>query len=96
MKHLALIPILLAIPLAVFGWWGTFTATGHMAYDEMDGLYPAGAGVLAIILVIASAAASLVARHLKIHSSGKSRPGFQVVRKSDSDPDPSKGTSPAN
>ena len=43
--------LLVAIALGGFSWWGTSTATGRARYDEMDGLYPVGAGLLASICV---------------------------------------------
>jgi hypothetical protein len=41
-----------AIPLAIFCYWGLFTAGGMHAYDEMDGYIPFFAGVLATILAV--------------------------------------------
>ncbi|MBL8698516.1 MAG: hypothetical protein JNK67_09090 [Alphaproteobacteria bacterium] len=50
-----------AIGLAAFSWWGLFTVAGNRRFDEMDGLYPAGAGLLAAALLFASAVLVLLA-----------------------------------
>jgi hypothetical protein len=46
----------------VFAWWGTQTPAGRSKYDEMDGLYPMGAGVLAILLLMVAIVLWLIAR----------------------------------
>ncbi|HLL89563.1 MAG TPA: hypothetical protein VK324_09685 [Tepidisphaeraceae bacterium] len=84
MKLLALILTLLAVPLGVFGWWGTSTAAGRAKYDEMDGLYPLRAGVLAIGLVVAAAVLFVVAgRHAKGRENGEAPAGFPVTQSSE-------------
>ena len=45
----------LALALAAFAWWGLYTASGAVAFDEMDGLIPFFAGVLAAMLAIGAA-----------------------------------------
>jgi hypothetical protein len=44
-----------AVPLAIFCYWGLFTAEGMHAYDEMDGYIPFFAGVLAAMLAVVAA-----------------------------------------
>ncbi len=39
----------LAAMLGVFGYWGLFTEAGRHSFDEMDGMYPFSAGLLAIL-----------------------------------------------
>ena len=43
---------LLAIGLAVFCWWGLFTSAGRRAFDEMAGMIPWFAGVLAAVAAL--------------------------------------------
>jgi hypothetical protein len=62
MRLLALILAIVALPLGIFAWWGTSTAKGRAKYDEMDGLYPMGAGVLAGVLIVAAILLALIAR----------------------------------
>lgn len=50
-----------AVPLILFAWWGQYTVAGHRAYDEMDGLYPFGAGALGLLLTLAAALAAWLA-----------------------------------
>ena len=46
-------PLLIsAIALGAFAWWGQYTVAGRARYDEMDGLYPFGARLLAGCLVL--------------------------------------------
>lgn len=39
----------LAAILGAFGYWGLFTEGGRHAFDEMDGMFPFFAGILAIL-----------------------------------------------
>jgi hypothetical protein len=52
MRLTAALLIVTAIGLGAFAWWGQYTVEGRRQYDEMDGLYPFGAGLLAAILVV--------------------------------------------
>ena len=81
MKTLALILTVLSVPLAVFGYWGTSTADGRAKYDEMDGLYPTGAGLLAIILFGAAVTLVLLEGHLKTPEMKEAVTDVQVVGK---------------
>ncbi len=50
-----LVPALLltiAATLATFSYWGLFTQAGQHAFDEMDGLYPFFAGILAVVALL--------------------------------------------
>ena len=47
--------------LAVFGWWGIYTAAGMRRYDEMDGLIPFFAGVAGLFLLAVAAIVALFA-----------------------------------
>ena len=51
-------PLLLAVAAAcfAFAYWGLATPQGRRAYDEMDGIIPAAAGLIAAVLVVAAAA----------------------------------------
>ena len=60
MKIVALVLVVLSVPLAVFSYWGTSTAAGRAKYDEMDGLYPVGAGLVAALLIVAAVALGIV------------------------------------
>ena len=46
MRTFALALLLLALGLAGFGAWGTGTAAGRAAYDEMAGVVPLLAGIV--------------------------------------------------
>jgi hypothetical protein len=52
MRFTAALLLLISIALGAFAWWGQYTVEGRTQYDEMDGLYPFGAGLLAAILVV--------------------------------------------
>ena len=62
MRTAATILLILALPLAAFGWWGTQTQAGHSAYDEMAGIVPFAAEALSALLLIVSAICAWVAR----------------------------------
>lgn len=47
--------------LAVFGWWGIYTAAGMRRYDEMDGLIPFFGGVAGLFLLAVAATVALFA-----------------------------------
>ena len=51
-----------SIPLGAFAAWGLWTKAGRSRFDEMDGLYPLGAGVLSVILSVAAAITWVVSR----------------------------------
>jgi len=58
-----LLLICAAAPLNLFAWWGQYTEAGHRAFDEMDALYPFGAGALGLVLtMVASLTAWLATR----------------------------------
>ncbi|MBV9879173.1 MAG: hypothetical protein JO180_01700 [Gemmatirosa sp.] len=52
----------LGVALLLFAAWGTRTAAGRRAFDEMAGMIPLGAGLLGALLVVAAAGAWLVHR----------------------------------
>lgn len=54
MKLLAAILFVASAALGGFAWWGTQTPAGRRRYDEMDGLYPLGAGVGGGVLLVAA------------------------------------------
>ncbi len=43
---------LLATGLAVFCWWGLFTVAGQRYFDEMAGMIPMFAGLLAVVAAL--------------------------------------------
>ena len=43
-----------AVLLATFAWWGVHTSAGRQRFDEMAGMIPFGAAVLAALLAVAS------------------------------------------
>jgi heme/copper-type cytochrome/quinol oxidase subunit 2 len=51
-------PFLLAVAAAcfAFAYWGLATPAGRRAYDEMDGIIPAAAGLAGVVLGVAAAA----------------------------------------
>lgn len=51
-------PLLLTAAAAcfAFAYWGLATPAGRRAYDEMDGIIPAAAGLAGAVLVAAAAA----------------------------------------
>lgn len=51
LTRVAAVLLLLAVVLGVFCWWGLFTAAGSQRFDEMDGMYPFFAGVVAAFAV---------------------------------------------
>jgi len=61
MRVLATLCIVAALPLVAFAWWGQYTAAGHRAFDEMDGLYPFAAGALGLLLTMVAALAAWLA-----------------------------------
>ncbi|WP_207539476.1 hypothetical protein [Sabulicella rubraurantiaca] len=52
MRVVVALLLFFAVTLGVFAWWGLYTVAGRTRYDEMDGLYPLGAGLLAGFLVL--------------------------------------------
>lgn len=42
----------LAAMLGAFGYWGLLTEAGRHAFDEMDGIFPFYAGILAILFFL--------------------------------------------
>jgi hypothetical protein len=42
---------IVGLALALFGWWGMYTAAGRHRYDEMDGLIPFFAGCVGLVLL---------------------------------------------
>ncbi|MCW8088021.1 hypothetical protein [Sabulicella glaciei] len=66
MRVVVALLLLLAAALGAFAWWGQYTVAGRTRYDEMDGLYPLGAGLLAGFLILAAAGVAwLAARQRK-------------------------------
>ena len=61
MKKAAAVLALVGLALAVFGWWGIYTAAGMRRYDEMDGLIPFFAGVAGLFLLVLAGIAALFA-----------------------------------
>lgn len=55
MQQWALILILVAAALGSFFYWGAHTLAGQHQFDEMAGIIPYGAGLLAVILTIVAA-----------------------------------------
>lgn len=52
MRTASFVCSVLAVGLAGLAWWGIFTVAGRHAYDEMAGIVPFGAGLLAAILAV--------------------------------------------
>lgn len=50
MRAAVLLCLAVAAALTAFAFWGLETQAGRTAYDEMDGLYPLGAAMLAGLL----------------------------------------------
>ena len=46
----------LGLALAIFSWWGMFTQSGNRAFDEMAGMIPVAAGLVAGLLLLAGLA----------------------------------------
>lgn len=61
MKKAAAVLAIIGLALAVFGWWGIYTAAGMRRYDEMDGLIPFFAGVAGFILLALGGIVALLA-----------------------------------
>ncbi len=61
MRHWALGLILAAAALGTFFYWGVFTLAGHHRFDEMAGIIPYAAGLLAFILALVAAVLFLIA-----------------------------------
>jgi hypothetical protein len=61
--------LLAAALLIVFAYWGQYTALGHRAFDEMDGIYPFLAGPLGTLLAAAAVLAGWLGRR-RSRSSG--------------------------
>jgi hypothetical protein len=51
-----------ALALAAFAWWGLETASGRHSFDEMAGIIPFGAGVLAATLLFCAGVAGWLSR----------------------------------
>jgi cytosine/uracil/thiamine/allantoin permease len=51
-----------ALALAAFAWWGLETASGRHSFDEMAGMIPFGAGVLAAVLMLCAGVAAWFSR----------------------------------
>ena len=62
MRVLVHLCLAIAAGLAAFAYWGMWTVAGRTAYDEMDGLYPLGASILAGLLVVIALALHLFSR----------------------------------
>jgi len=52
MKQLSQILTLSAALLFCFGYWGCFTESGRVQYDEMNGMYPFFALIAACLLFL--------------------------------------------
>lgn len=61
MKKAAAVLAIVGLALAVFGWWGIYTAAGMRRYDEMDGLIPFFAGVAGLFLLALAGIVALIA-----------------------------------
>lgn len=57
-------PVLLTLGLVLgtFSWWGMFTRSGNRAFDEMAGMIPMAAGLVAGVLLIVAGAWKLMRR----------------------------------
>ncbi|MCX6603314.1 MAG: hypothetical protein NTV52_06950 [Acidobacteria bacterium] len=53
--------MLAAVALGSFFYWGAFTLAGNRRFDEMDGIIPYAAGLLAVILALVAAVLFLIA-----------------------------------
>ena len=49
----------LGLALAIFSWWGMFTQSGNRAFDEMAGMIPVAAGLVAGLLLLGGLACKL-------------------------------------
>lgn len=45
----------IGIVMLAFGFWGTQTAAGRHAFDEMDGIIPVAAGAVGAFLLLTAA-----------------------------------------
>lgn len=52
MKRSAVVLLILAFALAAFGCWGLYTDAGRNRFDEMSGMIPFFALVLAVVLTL--------------------------------------------
>ena len=53
MKTVGIVMIGCALLLGAFAWWGIYTDSGRRRFDEMAGMIPFFAGILAGIVFIA-------------------------------------------
>jgi hypothetical protein len=51
-----------ALALTAFAWWGLETVSGRHSFDEMAGMIPFGAGVLAAVLLLCAGVAGWLSR----------------------------------
>lgn len=67
MKLFAIFFYLLALCLGSFGYWGIFTTAGRQKYDEIAGLIPGIALLIAAVLLLVAIILSviLLVRYLK-------------------------------
>ncbi|HEU4561730.1 MAG TPA: hypothetical protein VFS20_28150 [Longimicrobium sp.] len=78
MKKAAAVLAIIGFALAVFGWWGIYTAAGMRRYDEMDGLIPFFGGVAGLFLLGLAGIVALFAAwrsRRKIHGRRPASPG---------------------
>jgi len=61
MRQWALVLILGAAALGTFFYWGVYTAAGRHQFDEMAGIIPYSAGLLAFILATVATVLFLIA-----------------------------------
>jgi hypothetical protein len=60
MRHIALGLFLTAAALGVLSYWGTSTPAGRHQFDEMSGIIPFFAGIVAIVIALAGAVVSFI------------------------------------
>ena len=54
MRFAPALMLTIAVMLGAFSYWGMMTETGRNRFDEMDGLYPFYAGILAVLALLLS------------------------------------------
>jgi Mg2+ and Co2+ transporter CorA len=54
MRTTSIISAIMSALLGMFSWWGINSVAGQHAYDEMAGIVPYFAGLLALILAVAA------------------------------------------
>lgn len=68
MKPAATLLAVIGAALAAFGWWGAQTLAGRHRFDEMDGIIPAAAGFLGVVLLAVAGGVALLAGRRSRHA----------------------------